>query len=365
MSEKLLRFIADIMTAVSNCSLYSKNHPSVRHLSENAVKTLEELYSDDTVDLTILGDSIIFNNVPFTGKTVHMLNFMKKLRRKGIEKIVFAKGVTTDELMSLISELTLSDKVSAAYEHISTGAVQVKLKAEGTGVETIVEENRSKVKEVYHGLSRFKSIDMVGLEDVVISFISTLRKEANVLNLVSPVKSYSEYTYAHTTNVAVLSMFQAEALGLKGEILHDIGLAGLLHDVGKMLIPREIIDKQAKLTKAEWLEIERHPVNGAILLSSLPDVPDVAVIATYEHHMKFNGSGYPDTKRRGKKQHLISQIISIADFFDALRTERSYRKALSVPIIMGLIKESAGRDFNPLLVENFFNAFRKIRAFGP
>jgi response regulator RpfG family c-di-GMP phosphodiesterase len=79
--------------------------------------------------------------------------------------------------------------------------------------------------------------------------------------------------------------------------------------------------------------------------------------------MKFDGSGYPDTKRRGRKQHLISQLVTISDFFDALRTERPYRKALDVQTIIGLMKESAGRDFNPLLIDNFLNALKRIGTF--
>jgi HD-GYP domain-containing protein (c-di-GMP phosphodiesterase class II) len=222
-----------------------------------------------------------------------------------------------------------------------------------------MEENQGKLKEIFQGMSRFKTLDMVGLENVVISFISTLKQETNILRVISPVKSHSEYTFTHATNVAVLSIFQAESLGLKGEVLHDICLSGLLHDVGKMFISTEVLDKQAKLEAKEWEEMKKHPVYGALHLTKLPDVPKLAVIAAYEHHMKFDGRGYPQTRKRGNKQHMISQIIAISDFFDALRTERPYRKALEVPVITGLLKEGAGRDFNPVLLESFLSALQR------
>ena len=76
--------------------------------------------------------------------------------------------------------------------------------------------------------------------------------------------------------------------------------------------------------------------------------------------MRFDGTGYPDTKKRGKKQHIASQIIAISDFFDALRTERPYRRALEVPFICGLLKEASGKEFNPFLVENFLLALGEI-----
>lgn len=80
--------------------------------------------------------------------------------------------------------------------------------------------------------------------------------------------------------------------------------------------------------------------------------------------MKFNGKGYPETKRKDRTQHIISQLISISDFFDALRTDRPYRKALDVPVIIGLLNESSGKDFNPLLVENFIRSLKKVSIFS-
>ncbi len=215
------------------------------------------------------------------------------------------------------------------------------------------------LESIYDGVSRFKRLDMVGLEDVVVSFISTLRQEANVLKVVSPIKSHNEYTYAHNTNVAVLSIFQAEALGVKHDLLHDIGMAGLLHDIGKMFVSGNVLEKEGKLSEEEWTEMKKHPAYGAMYLATLPDIPKYALIAAYEHHMKFNGQGYPGTKRKGRSQHIISQIIAVADFFDALRTDRPYRKSLDLPVIVGLLNDSSGKDFNPFIVENFIRSLNK------
>jgi HD-GYP domain-containing protein (c-di-GMP phosphodiesterase class II) len=358
-SEKIIAVISDIMTAVSNCLLYSKEHPALMHLSEKALGIMETLYQDDATSFTVLGDSLLVNMVHLNEKNLHVDSFIKKLRRKGIEKVVISKGLTAEELKNFISELAFSERIAGNYPHISSGVIEVKLKTGGNNIPAVMSENTLKVKEVYQGLSRFKRLDMVGLEDVVISFISTLKKEANILRLVSPVKSYSEYTYTHTTNVSVLSIFQAELMGFTGEILHDIGIAGLLHDVGKMFISKEIIEKKGKLDDAEWAEIKKHPSFGAMYLASLPDLPKIAMIAAYEHHMKFDGSGYPSGRQKNRKQHIISQIIAVSDFFDALRTERSYRGALEVSDIVMLLQDASGKDFNPVLVDNFVLALKK------
>jgi len=202
------------------------------------------------------------------------------------------------------------------------------------------------------------------LEDAVVGFILALKTESNVLHMISPVKSFSEYTYVHAANVSILTIFQAESLGLSGEALYDIGLAGLLHDMGKMFISKDILDKNSRLTEGEWREIRKHPVLGATYLATMERIPKIAVVAAFEHHMKFDGTGYPDTHRRGRRQHMVSQLVAIADFFDALRTERPYRRTLDLRDIVLLLKESAGKDFNPLLINNFLKALDKIGAFS-
>jgi HD-GYP domain-containing protein (c-di-GMP phosphodiesterase class II) len=223
-----------------------------------------------------------------------------------------------------------------------------------------MDEGIGKIKEAYQGVSHFRNLDMVGLEDAVINFVSTLKRESNVLRIISPVKSYNEYTFVHAANVSVLTLFQAETLGLRGENLHNAGLAGLLHDLGKLFVSNEILDKQGKLDSGEWCTMKKHPVFGTMHLSKIPDVPPIAKIVAFEHHVKFNGLGYPETKKSSRKQHLVSQMVAISDFFDALRTERPYRKAVNVPTIAGLLHEGAGTDFNPILVDSFLSSLKNV-----
>jgi len=359
--EKITELISHLVAAVSNCSLYSVEHPLVGELTEKALEVIQGLYTEDTLTLTLLGDSLVFQNLPLPDKAAHVHNFRKRLRKKGIEKIVISKGLAREELGKFIAGIASAEKVLSS-PHISVGMVEVRFSADGVDVSSLIGENIAKVRESYQGVAKFRRLDMVSLEDAVISFISTLKRETSVLRIISPVKSYSEYTYVHATNVSVLTIFQAEALGLKGDNLHDIGLAGLLHDVGKLFVSKGVLEKETKLDAGEWDEIRRHPVYGAKYLTTLPDVPKLAAIAAFEHHMKFNGSGYPDTKRRGKRQHIVSQMVAIADFFDALRTERPYRMAMEIASVVDFMKEATGKDFNPLLVENFFGALERIKA---
>lgn len=363
MSDKFSEFISCLVTTISNVALYSKEHASAVELSAKALAILDSLYVDDIFSLTLLGRNIIFNDTPITEKGIHIENFRKRLRTNGIEKIIIKKGVSIEELQRFLSMMALQKESPSSSEHILLGAVQVRFRSEEAEVLALLNENISMVKDAYQGVSRFKKLDMFGLEESVVGFISALKREANVLRIVSPVKSYSEYTYVHASNVSILTLFQAEFLGLKGESLYDAGLAGLLHDVGKVFVSKDILEKHTQLDRPEWDEIKRHPIHGALYLSTLQDVPKLALIAAFEHHMKFNGKGYPETKRRGRRQHIISQLVAISDFFDAIRTERPYRKALEVQTVVRLMKETAGNDFNPMLVDNFLNALKRTGIF--
>lgn len=365
MAAKVSELLADIMAAVSNTSLYSKDHAAVVHLSERAVSLMEDLYDDDgSLSFTILGDKLLYNQEPVQEKGIHIYSFIRKFRRRGIENVAFKKGVTPEELSRLVGDLASGEEMAATYPHISLGAVEVGLIEEGGGgegyPEDVFEENTEKFGEIYSRVSKFKKLDVVGLEEVVVSFMSNLKGELSILKAASPVKAHSEYTFSHITNVSILSMYQAEHLGIKGDLLHDIGLAGLLHDVGKMFVSKDIIEKPGKLDDDEWAEMQKHPTYGAMYLCMQSDVPKISIVGAFEHHMKFNGTGYPRTRRRSRKQHIVSQIIAISDFFDALRTERSYRRALEVPVTVGIMKETSGKDFNPLLVDNFLNALSAI-----
>lgn len=359
--KKVSIFLAYIVAALSNCALYSDKHPAVEEFSRKALAILEGLFVDDVLNLTVLAESIIFNDTPLSDIGTHTYTFIKKLRVKGIDRLVIKKGVGREELHSFIKTLASREGSVSSSPNIAIGVLEVRFKAE-EDTSAIMEESTARVKEVYDGVSRFRRLDVHGLEDVVVRFITALKREASMISNLNPVREHSLYTYVHEANVSVLTIFQAEALGLSGELLHDAGLAGLLHDVGKLFIPKEIIEKQAKLDESEWNIIKLHPVYGALYLSKLQDVPELAVVAAYEHHMKYNGMGYPKSKRRLTSHHLISQLVAISDFFDALRTQRAYRPSFGLSAIIGLLREGSGTDFNPVLVDNFLLSLKRIKA---
>jgi len=357
--EKFSEFLFNVVTAIAQCSLYSKNHPAVTDFSEKALELLNELFVNDSIDITNLGGKLILNDTPFAEKGMYTETFLRKMKVKGIDKVIFKRGITNEEMRNLIHRIASKSEVPVSSDHIVVGTMQVRVKSSEDDPLAIMRASISRIKDVYQEFLSSKKLDMIGLEEAILGFLLALKKEANVLRLVSPIKSHSEYTYIHAANVAVLTLFQAQSLGLKDEGLRETGYAGLLHDMGKLFVSKKIIEKQAKLDESEWKEMKRHPVYGAIYLGSLIDIPTLSVIAAFEHHLKFDGSGYPDTVWRARKQHIVSQIVALSDYFDALRAERPYRKGVELHSLIDMIKGSAGRDFNPVVVDNFINSLRK------
>lgn len=361
MSENFSEIISLIMTAAANSSLYSSEHPVVGELSQKALEIMEDLYVDDSFSFTLLGSTLFINGELFDGKNINIHGFIRKLRMKGIDKVIVKKGATPKEFEEFVIGLASRD-TPRSTANIAVGIIEVKFKSE-EDIRGFIDENISKLREVYGGVSRFEKLDIANLDDIVAAFISALKDESNILKMMSPIYTFSDYTFFHITNVAVVTLFFAQSLGLKGATLREAGIAGLLHDVGKMFLSKETLEKRGIFNHDDWSEMKQHPILGATYLSTLPEVPKLAVIAAYEHHMKFDGSGYPETDNRENKQHLISQMVAICDTFDALRSERPYRKSVELRELIWIMREGAGKDFNPMLVDNFIAAFRKINAF--
>ncbi len=348
-------FIASVMSAMSNCTLYSEQHPIVKELNDKAFSSIGQLCRDGVVSITLLGDSLIFNEEQMSEKGLHVEKFISRLRRSGIDKVIIRSGISGGELLGFISGMAGKRDLQST-SNISLGIVEIGQTTEGVAAKALAAENLERRRRLFEGIRGMHPLDMSCLDDVVAELINTLRNEANVLKVISPIRAHDEYTFIHATNVALLTIFQAESGGITGDLLYEIGFAALLHDVGKMFVPETLLDKKGGLTAEEWDVMRTHPVAGARYLSGLRNVPRLALIAAYEHHMGFDGTGYPDSGKKKKGQHLVSQLVAIADFFDALRTNRPYRKSVGIAEIRCMMAAGAGRQFSPPLLAHFWQS---------
>ena len=166
------------------------------------------------------------------------------------------------------------------------------------------------------------------------------------------LKNYDNYTFTHMVNVSILMMGQARALGIDGPLLREFGLAALMHDIGKVRTPLEVLNKPDKLTDEEFAIMKRHVVDGAEILRSTPDVPALAPIVAFEHHLRIDGTGYPNGVNR-PTLNLGTMLCGIADVYDAMRSQRAYQQSYPTDRILQVLKRNDGAQFDQHLVRRF------------
>ncbi|MDD3294566.1 MAG: HD domain-containing protein [Geobacteraceae bacterium] len=365
--DDVRNFIRHVVSAMSGALLYSPEHPQVRRLTEDAFSNLRKTFeSRDKVSLLLIDNELVYDNTPVEGGM-----FAGKLARafsvNGIGHIEILRQVQFDELKSLITGLAqqLDDgKNIRSSPNIRLGKLDIKQKKTATGkMDTDSAHGHIPLKdipffeqqlflEICENVRGNKRIDMSGVNMVVRSCIHSFKQTSSSFPGLAPLHALDDYTFTHSTNVCILNLSQAMSLGLEGRLLHEIGVAGMLHDIGKLFIPEEILAKPGKLTESEMDLIKQHPVRGAHYILDIPNVSRLSVVCCYEHHMKYDGTGYPRA-REGWKQNVSSQITAISDYFDALRTRRVYRDALDATTVGAMVLENSGTFFNPFLVRNF------------
>jgi len=187
---------------------------------------------------------------------------------------------------------------------------------------------------------------------VVGSFVYVLMKEPKAYLLLAKLSSHDPYTLQHSVGTAVNAIILARKIGIHDEAqLNEVGLAGLLHDIGKVGIKKEIINKQGPLNEYEWEEMRHHPQLGYDLVKDNPDVPEATKRAILEHHEEPGGTGYPNRLRNGQIS-TYARIVCISDIFNALTTDRSYSHARTPYDAFHFIREKLGHKVDHELFKN-------------
>ena len=358
MIEGAAKLISFFVAGMSSYRSQPDDHKSVSRHAAEALDIIKALRIENFFTITVSDDkSMLINGIRVSSDIPEAKKFLLKLRHKGVVTIVISTGVRADELEKFFGDLASSGVFFHSYAHIAVKRSDRGLFAGGVPQPgRVLKDDLLHVKRIYRDISVYGSIDMITVDAVMGSIMASLRKEGPVLNSFTPMKGAADDLYVHSSNVAMLSIVQGEHLGFGNALLYDIGFAALLHDVGKIRLPATLLDRQDSLSESEWTMMKKHPVYGAALLASLNKVPEIAIIVAYEHHMKHDGTGYPETRKRVGKQHIVSQIVAIADFYCAMSARPAHRKPLSSTSITGLLLETAGKEFNPILVDNFVRA---------
>lgn len=190
------------------------------------------------------------------------------------------------------------------------------------------------------------------LKGIIESLLKELKNNNDVLSLLTDVFSYDEYIFTHSLNVTMYSLVIGTKLGLNKSQLDLLGLGALLHDVGKMIVPNRILDKPERLTDEEYELIKQHTTAGYEILKEVPNIHTDVAICALQHHERMDGSGYPKGIL-GKDMHLYSKIIAISDVFDAVTSNRVYRKAMLPHEGLELLYSGSEKLFDAKIVQIF------------
>jgi putative nucleotidyltransferase with HDIG domain len=367
MSEPV-RFLGAFAQALASMALYADGHPARERAIDLAHEELRGLQEDTAQPLfTFLGDEVVFGRQPL--REMKAWDWGTRLANAGIQRLEFEAAVSRDDfeefLEEVLARLTLSMIDTTEARQMRRSSIRfgsVGLKGDGatppaeplpTATLSFSLGEEAETLRWLQGEVRDRgTVPLLEAEAIVRSLSVAMHGGSQVMLPLLQLKEFDQYTTTHSMNVAVLSMALAEYMGLAPGDVRSFGIAGLLHDVGKVRIPIDILTKPGKLTPEERTLMNQHPADGARIILETDQPLDLAAIVAYEHHIMINGGGYP-TPRFARDCHHGSKLVHVCDVYDALRTRRPYREAWPLDKVLAYLTELAGQEFDPELVRVF------------
>ena len=358
--ELLRRFAASLRSA----QLYSPGHPIIGRNLESLSAAFQMLHGlQTTVTIGLVGDEVIVDDMPMA-KADTLGPFVRRLQQAGVERITVDRGVTVDEITTFLAAITTIDARAGeaadnfpALAHIRVGRVTVGQRVEGSltdmaTIKRLYSDAVSVAGDVWESAQTEGRPDATAARSMIDGLAQAVAQNRTALLALTTLKNYDNYTFTHMVNVSILTMGQARGLGIDGPLLREFGLAALMHDIGKVRTPLDVLNKPDKLTDAEFVIMKRHVVDGAEILRMTPDVPALAPVVAFEHHLRVDGSGYPSGVTR-TSLNVGTMLCSIADVYDAMRSQRHYQKAFPTDRILAVLKRNDGTQFDQHLVRRF------------
>ena len=367
-------FMKRLAAALRGAQLYSPSHPLVQRALDNLNESLTQLLTDQpSIAVGVIGNEIIVGDLPIPKAAESMGEMIRRLKSLGIERIAFERGVTADELQTLALTIAHPERkpgeaapgvepadALAAFNslpHIRVGRIQTEEKKEETtadvaAIRRLYSDATNLASSVWDMAKSEGTPDPKAARALVDSLAQAVAANRTALIALTALKNYDNYTFTHMVNVSVLTMSQARTLGIDGAPLRELGLAALMHDIGKVRTPNEILNKPDKLTDAEFEIMRMHVVDGAEILRRTPEMPAMAPVIAFEHHLRNDGTGYPFGAKRGSL-NLGTQLCGISDVYDAMRSQRAYQQAFPSDRILEVLRRNDGHQFDQNLVRRF------------
>ena len=356
--------------------IHDPNNIAVVSVIDKLVPMVNLLVEDErVVSLELRGEFFYINDYRIRYSLEYLLNFdflIREFKKRELGSITFKDKITAEQIKVFIRAFIASPFSEMPYEVIEDKMANVNNVSVGK-LRKIVEEDalepRKMVKKTYFNavsftrgvINKIKGGEKVNIKKakrVIETMVDHILEEEQLLLGMTAIKDYDEYTYHHSVNVSILSIALGQRLGLNRKTLTDLGMVALFHDIGKMDIPYEVLNKPSNFTDEEWKIIRKHPVWGVkalLKLKKLDPLTTKSAIVSFEHHMNFDLSGYPRASKRFDLD-FFSKIVCLADQYDAMTSSRVYSRIPMAPDkALSIMMERSGSQLDPLLFKFFIN----------
>lgn len=353
---------------------YPPGHQAVDEIVSGLLELLTA-YFDEGVDvvLTFYEDELLLGEQLLAEESVLFDQLVRDMMEIGADNVTFVRGIDRDELSRSVrvlatdaAELASAGGVAAVMAAVDVPHVKVRALSaaehsqlaggEEEGGGEAARESYQAAIELLRDLQRVVetngSIFAGPVRGVVRGLLDNVLSNRFAMLQLSGLRDYDEYTFYHSVNVAILSLALGATITHDQRFLSSLGVGSLMHDIGKVLIDPETINRPGTLSADEWAQVRRHPLYGAEQVAITAGLDKSSVVMILEHHMRFDMCGYPE-RFPVRGQQLASRIVAVADAFDAMTSKRSYSAARLPDEAVAILAEQSGTAFDPRLVRLF------------
>lgn len=373
--NKSTEVINQLAIFLRTAKVHDINNTAVISATDKFVTLVNDIISiENRIFLEIRGEYFYFNDNRIRYSPEYILNLdylIREFKKVELGTILIRSKISPEDIRAFIGLFLRSYSSENAFDYLKEGMSDVS-GIELKKIQTISEEHLDKRKvarktyfnavffyrEIFNKVRTDEKINFKRAKRVITSVINQIIEQEQILLGMTTIKDYDEYTYHHSTNVSILSVALGRRMGMNHKMLIDLGIVSLFHDIGKIGIPNEILNKPTHLSDSEWGIIKKHPiwgVNAILKMRNIDDLTINAAIVVFEHHMNINHTGYPQVKNPAALD-LFSRIVSITDQYDAMTSKRIYTDyPMSPDTALRALLDRSGDKLDPLIIKFFVN----------
>ncbi len=367
--RQVLGLISEITLGVVTRRLYSAMHPRAIRAARTLATHLEELLAgsgSDTMTMVQLEGELFVEGRPFTRMGERVEALTRQLRRRGVERLTFARGVSEEEAKLFLDALAGTQGEFPALQHIVLGRLArdegpIDGWQRGERPPVRFRDRVAIAREILAEAEQGNAIPVLRCEQLVDEIDRLLGHTEQPTELLAGLDEIADWPAVHGHNVAVMTSAAALSLEIDGETRRELAVAGLLHDVGKAGLPADRVAAEVEGRREECRIYPDHPFTGFEHILGSPQLPTIAAVVAFEHHLHQDGGGWPPLPRP-REPHAAARLVAAADRLDVLHTARAPLVGLSREEIVASLEIECGSVLDPFLTRLLLAIFGLVDA---